>query len=52
MLVFFARRARYSDEDARYFPLGTRMSSQEDGMTLWMKLPPELSSEALFNAGL
>jgi DNA-binding transcriptional MocR family regulator len=47
-----SQREHIADAVARYFPLGTRMSSQEDGMTLWIELPHELSSEALFNAGL
>lgn len=37
---------------ATYFPLGTRLASPDGGMTLWVELPEQLSSESVFNAAL
>jgi DNA-binding transcriptional MocR family regulator len=46
------QRERTGEAIANYFPLGTRLSVPEGGMTLWVELPQRLSSEKAFNEAL
>jgi len=46
------QRAHTSEAIAEHFPAGTRLSVPEGGLTLWVELPHEYRSEALFDAAL
>jgi DNA-binding transcriptional MocR family regulator len=46
------QRERTAEAIAAYFPLGTRLSVPDGGITLWVELPEKLSSEKVFEAAL
>lgn len=46
------QRTRMAEAVANYFPLGTRLTLPQGGMTLWLELPHRLSSQAVFDAAL
>lgn len=46
------QRERMAEAIAAYFPLGTRLTLPDGGMTLWLELPHKLSSQAVFDAAL
>jgi DNA-binding transcriptional MocR family regulator len=46
------QRERTAAAIAACFPLGTRLSVPEGGVTLWVQLPEQLSSDAVFEAAL
>jgi DNA-binding transcriptional MocR family regulator len=46
------QRERTGEAIANYFPLGTRLSMPEGGMTLWVELAQRPSSEKVFNEAL
>ncbi|MFJ2988455.1 PLP-dependent aminotransferase family protein [Collimonas sp. NPDC087041] len=43
---------RTAEAIATYFPVGTRVSMPQGGTLLWVELPQQLSSKALFEAAL
>lgn len=43
---------RFIETIASHFPAGTRASSPAGGVVLWLELPPEVDSVALFQAAL
>lgn len=45
-------RQQMTDAITTYFPPGTRMNQPNGGMTLWVELPEQLSSQRLFDAAL
>lgn len=46
------QRAKTAEAIATYFPAGTRMNLPDGGLTLWVELPGQLSSGAVFDAAL
>ncbi|HJV51764.1 MAG TPA: PLP-dependent aminotransferase family protein [Noviherbaspirillum sp.] len=46
------QRTGMAEAIASHFPLGTRLTMPEGGMTLWLELPHRLSSQAVFDAAL
>jgi DNA-binding transcriptional MocR family regulator len=44
------QRERTAEAIATYFPLGTRLSLPDGGVTLWVELPEKLASETVFAA--
>jgi DNA-binding transcriptional MocR family regulator len=46
------QRTRLADAVAQHFPPGTRSSLPDGGMILWVELPGQVSSEALFTRAL
>jgi DNA-binding transcriptional MocR family regulator len=46
------QRERTAQAIATYFPLGTRLSVPDGGVTLWVELPEKLSSETVFETAL
>ncbi len=47
-----AQRERMAQAIARYFPPGTRLTLPQGGLSLWLELPPGLSSSVLFELAL
>ncbi len=47
-----AQRERMAQAVARHFPVGTRMTLPPGGLSLWLELPPGLSSLELFERAL
>lgn len=45
-------RQQMTEAITTYFPPGTRMNHPNGGMTLWVELPDQLSSQRLFDAAL
>ncbi|NEX64620.1 aminotransferase-like domain-containing protein [Noviherbaspirillum galbum] len=46
------QRERMAEAIATHFPLGTRMSIPDSGVTLWVALPEQASSSEVFDAAL
>ncbi|AIY42653.1 Transcriptional regulator [Collimonas arenae] len=46
------QRARTADAIARHFPVGTRINVPDGGALLWVELPAQLSSKAVFESAL
>ncbi|QDZ29225.1 PLP-dependent aminotransferase family protein [Noviherbaspirillum sp. UKPF54] len=46
------QRARMAQAIAAYFPLGTRLTMPDGGMTLWLELPHKLPAAQVFDAAL
>lgn len=46
------QRERTAEAIAACFPLGTRLTMPDGGITIWVELPDRLSSERVFNAAL
>lgn len=46
------QRERMAEAIAAYFPLGTRLSLPDGGITLWAALPDQLPASAVFDAAL
>jgi DNA-binding transcriptional MocR family regulator len=46
------QRGRMAEAIATYFPLGTRMTLPEGGITIWVELPHRLPSPQLFETAL
>lgn len=47
-----SQRERMAEAIARYFPVGTRLSMPDGGLTLWLELPDKLPSKKVFDAAL
>lgn len=47
-----SQRERMAEAIARYFPVGTRLSMPDGGLTLWLELPDKLQSKKVFDAAL
>ncbi|HTD02895.1 PLP-dependent aminotransferase family protein [Undibacterium sp.] len=46
------QRERTAEAIAAYFPPGTRLTIPDGGVSLWVELPQQLSSQAVFDAAL
>jgi DNA-binding transcriptional MocR family regulator len=46
------QRQRTAAAIASYFPSGTRFSQPKGGLALWVELPGQISSQAVFNRAL
>lgn len=46
------QRQRMAEAIVRYFPSGTRLNEPAGGLPLWIELPAQISSDALFDAAL
>ncbi|MES2073702.1 MAG: PLP-dependent aminotransferase family protein [Pseudomonadota bacterium] len=47
-----SQRERTAEAIAAYFPSGTRLTIPDGGVSLWVELPQQLSSQAVFDAAL
>ncbi|MBC3920918.1 PLP-dependent aminotransferase family protein [Undibacterium sp. CY18W] len=46
------QRERTAEAIATYFPEGTRMNTPAGGVSIWVEMPPNTSSKAVFDAAL
>lgn len=46
------QREKMAEAIAHYFPPGTRLSVPDGGVTIWVEMPPQVSSQAVFDAAL
>ena len=46
------QRARTAEAVATFFPEGTRMNLPDGGLALWVEMPPQVSSRAVFDDAL
>ncbi|MFZ6655166.1 PLP-dependent aminotransferase family protein [Undibacterium sp. TJN19] len=46
------QRERMAEAVATYFPEGTRLTMPAGGVSLWVEMPPQISSKAIFDAAL
>jgi len=46
------QREKMAEAIAHYFPEGTRLCIPDGGVSIWVEMPPQVSSRAVFDAAL